>query len=408
VERRISPSVFSNDASWFDTTVTEPVSRFGGGPAVFRFGVNVPNDAPPGRYDAIVSRGLDTLHTAFLVRPPVTATLGLPNEKKETLAVTMTNQTSDTISVSGEIKADTSWQSPGTPGRTRGRHPLPVSVVIPDLEVALKPLETRIVDVPLKFTGYNRENQLYPVHLALTSAGFSSEIAHDFYVGVAHFAKTPPSLDGSWRDWNRGDPMTIDRPSQIGRLLFGNQTWHGVNDLSARIYAMYDRTFLYVGADVTDDSVVSHWDFPRMGYPWDTDCMEVVIDARGNSLQGYDPPTPGTYRHLCLPEYRETDFSSIAWQGAGAPDLPKPNLIPGGKTYFHRVKGGYAIIARFPLAAIQGIIAKPGYKIGFDVAINDNDGTSFRKNQHIWAGYLQNQSWWDLSTIGALVFGPDN
>jgi len=29
-------------------------------------------------------------------------------------------------------------------------------------------------------------------------------------------------------------------------------------------------------------------------------------------------------------------------------------------------------------------VAKPGFKIGFDVAINDNDGTSFRKNQHIW------------------------
>jgi hypothetical protein len=145
-----------------------------------------------------------------------------------------------------------------------------------------------------------------------------------------------------------------------------------------------------------------------MGYPWDTDCMEVVIDARDNSMQGHDPPTPGTYRHLCLAEYRQTDFSSLAWQGAGAPSLLKPNLIPGGETYFHRTKEGYAMIARFPLAGIPGIVAKPGYKIGFDVAINDNDGTSFRKNQHIWAGYDQNQSWWDLSTIGALVFGPDN
>ena len=408
VERRISPPVYRNDASWLSVNVPGPVSRFGGGPFVYRFGLTIPNDAPPGMYDAIVSCGSDSLRTTFLVRAPVTAAMFLPNEKQETLSVSLTNQTADTLSVSAQINADPAWKSPGISMRTRGRRPLPVPIGIPGLEVTLNPRESKGVDIPLKLSGYTKENQLYPVRLGLKSGGFESEITHDFYVGVARFAKTPPSLDGSWKDWNRDDPMTIDRPSQIGRLLFGNQKWHGVNDLSARIYAMYDRTYLYVGADVTDDSVVSHWDFPRMGYPWDTDCMEVVIDTRNNSMQGYDPPTPGTYRHLCLAEYRQTDFSSIAWQGAGAPDLPKPNLIPGGETYFHRRNGGYAIIARFPLAAMPGIIAKPGYKIGFDVAINDNDGTSFRKNQHIWAGYLQNQSWWDLSTIGALVFGPDN
>jgi hypothetical protein len=408
VERRTLPSGYRRDASWIDGIVSESGSGARGGSRTFQFSLDVPSDAFPGSYAALFSRGKDTVRESFVVRPPVTATLSLPNDRKESLCVEFKNETPDSISVSAQIKADPSWKAPGITSRTRGRNPLPVPVRTPELEVTLKPLESKRVQLPLQLSGYTKENQLYPVGLALKSGGFTSEITHDFYVGVSHFAKTPPSLDGSWNGWNCDDPMTIDRPSQIGRLLFGNQPWHGVNDLSARIYAMYDRAYLYVGADVTDDSVVSHWDFPRMGYPWDTDCMEVVIDARDNSLQGCDPPTPGTYRHLCLPEYRQTDFSSIAWQGAGAPDLPKPNLIPGGETYFHRVKGGYTIIARFPLAGIPGIMAKPGYKIGFDVAINDNDGTSFRKNQHIWAGYLQNQSWWDLSTIGALVFGPDN
>ena len=43
--------------------------------------------------------------------------------------------------------------------------------------------------------------------------------------------------------------------------------------------------------------------------------------------------------------------------------------------------------------------------MGFDVAFSDNDGTTYRKNQHIWAGYGQNQSWWDMETIGILIFG---
>ena len=55
---------------------------------------------------------------------------------------------------------------------------------------------------------------------------------------------------------------------------------------------------------------------------------------------------------------------------------------------------------------MKELVVKPGNKIGFDVAINDNDGTNYRRNQHIWAGYNSNQSWWDMGTIGALVFGP--
>jgi len=40
------------------------------------------------------------------------------------------------------------------------------------------------------------------------------------------------------------------------------------------------------------------------------------------------------------------------------------------------------------------------------VAISDNDGsTTYRTNQYIWAGFNQNQSWWDMGTIWALVFG---
>jgi hypothetical protein len=242
----------------------------------------------------------------------------------------------------------------------------------------------------------------------MSAGGYRETVVHDFYTGVAHFAPTPPSLDGSWRGWNRGNPILINKASQIGRLLFGNQPWHGEADLSASIYAMYDESFLYVGAAVSDDSLVTHWDFPRMSYPWDTDCMEVVLDVRTNSGQGQDPPTPGLFRHLSLAEYRVTDFSAEAWQGAGAggPLLPKPNLVPGAETYFHRAKGGYSIAARFPLSSLHGVVARPGYKIGFDVAINDNDGTNYRRNQHIWAGYNQNQSWWDTGTIGALLFGP--
>jgi hypothetical protein len=108
-----------------------------------------------------------------------------------------------------------------------------------------------------------------------------------------------------------------------------------------------------------------------------------------------------------MAEFRTIDFGPTMWQGGGAggPLLPKPNLVPGAETYFLRTRTGYNMICRYPLSSLHGVTAKPGYKIGFDIGINDNDGTNYRKNQHIWAGFNQNQSWWDMGTIGALVFG---
>ena len=403
VERQVFPVDHRSDAAWIDGISSAPLSIPAGKTETVTLRLDVPGDAAPVTYGAVVSFGNETVRKSFVVRPPVTASMSIPNGEKETLRIEMTNQTPDSVAASAGLSPDPAWQSPRVAGR--GRHPLTAPGRIPEMNVVLKPLEKKRIEVPLRLSGYSAGNQLYPVLLTLKSGGYKSEIKHDFYVGVAHFAPAPPSLDGSWNGWNRARPMTIDRAAQIGRLLFGNQPWHGTQDLSSRIFVMYDRSYLYVGEDVTDDSLVSHWDFPRIQYPWDTDCMETVIDVRTNSTQGHDPPTPGAFRHLSLPEYRQTDFSAIAWQGAGAQPLPRPNLVSGGETYFHRTPNGYSMIARFPLSSLQGIVARPGYKVGFDLAINDNDGTSFRKNQHIWAGYDQNQSWWDLGTIGALVFG---
>jgi hypothetical protein len=318
----------------------------------------------------------------------------MPNAKPEQLQMEFTNRTSEHLTVSTELSLNPAWNPAG---RVRNR-------------VVLRPLETKTTSIRVHHASSMQGSESSPVRLRMACGNFQQEVERDLYVGTAHFAVSPPALDGSWKGWDRSNPIRIAQAAQIGKLLFGNQPWGGPDDLSASVYAMYDDRYLYIGAEVRDDSLVTHWDFPRMSYPWDTDCMEVVLDTRTGSGQGFDPPTPGLFRHLSLAEYRETDFSAEAWQGAGAggPLLPKPHLVPEAQTYFHRSRGGYAMIARYPLSRLNGALPTPGFKIGFDVAINDNDGTNYRKNQHIWAGYNQNQSWWDMGTIGALIFGPRN
>lgn len=394
VERTVFPSTYTDSADWIDRRSSESKTIPSGGMEVYTLNIDVPNDAAPVEYPALLVFGSDTLRTTFVVQAPVRARVMMPNAKPEQLQMEFTNRTSESLSVSTELSLDPRWNPAGA---IRNR-------------VLLRPFETKTTSVRVHHAGSLQGSQSSPVRLRMSCGNFHQEMERDFYLATAHFAVSPPALDGSWRGWDRSDPMRITQAAQIGKLLFGNQPWGGPVDLSASIYAMYDDQYIYIGAEVQDDSLVTHWDFPRMSYPWDTDCMEVVLDTRTGSGQGYDPPTPGLFRHLSLAEYRETDFSADAWQGAGAggPLLPKPNLVPEGQTYFHRSRGGYAMIARFPLSRLSGAVRTPGSKIGFDVAINDNDGTNYRKNQHIWAGYNQNQSWWDMGTIGVLIFGSRN
>jgi len=105
------------------------------------------------------------------------------------------------------------------------------------MSVTLEPFERRSESKSLSGCGYTKVNQLYPVRLGLKTGEFVSEITHDFYVGVAHFAKNPPSLTHLERmDSARPMLMTAiaDRQAPLR-----NQPWTGEKDLSRNI-SMYD------------------------------------------------------------------------------------------------------------------------------------------------------------------------
>ncbi|HEX9006148.1 MAG TPA: heparinase II/III family protein [Bacteroidota bacterium] len=389
VTRPIYPDHYRKDPSWLTEAAVSSRGKGAGPGEVIQLAIDVPNDAPPVEYPVILHIGGDSVAVPFHVAPPVRAEVLLPNGPAQTLLIRLENLTGSTLVTEMTVSPERAWRMKG-PGQ---------------YSLRLDPKADTAVRIPVELAAYSSANQLYPVKIALRSGSFSTEVVRDLYAVVAHRASSSPSLDGSWHGWDTARPATIDRQSQVCRLLLGNQPWRGKQDLSARVFVMYDESSLYVGAAVTDDSLVTHWNFPVMSYPWDTDCMEVVLDTRTGSDQGSDPPTPGLFRHLSLAEYRYTDFPPELWQGGGAggPLLPKPLLVPGAETFFTRSGSGYAMICRYPAASLRGLRLLPGTKIGFDVAISDNDGTSYRKNQHIWAGFTQNQSWWDMGTIGILL-----
>ncbi len=392
VRRTISPKEPSRDVTWIDGRSSDVVTVPPFGSAVIRIPLEVPNDAALVTHLATVRFGSATLHKRFRVAQPVTADVHLPNRRGEIVEIMLTNNTPSSQTITAQLSLGKEWKVIGSARNT----------------LTLQAKEEKKIAIPAQFVGYNPQNQYSPARLHIEQETFSTALERDLYVGIAHYARQTPSLDGSWQGWERAHPIVINLPSQVHKLLLGNQPWLGPTDLSANIYAMYDEKHLYVGAEVTDQTVISRWDYPRMSYAWDTDCMEVVIDTRTTADQGTDPPTPGLFRHLSMPEYRKTELPVELWRGhgAGGPTLPKPLLVQNAETYFKKRTNGYSIICRYPFASLNGLVPQPGAKIGFDVAINDNDGSTYRKNTHIWAGYTANQTWWDMGSIGALIFGP--
>ncbi len=59
-------------------------------------------------------------------------------------------------------------------------------------------------------------------------------------------------LDGNLDEWNLSSPIVMD---DITQLVRDGHFWNGPDDLSAKVYIAWDETYLYIAADVTEDSV---------------------------------------------------------------------------------------------------------------------------------------------------------
>jgi len=319
------------------------------------------------------------------VQDPIDVDLSLPNLKKNQMLLMLTNNTKEKLSCTVFLDGLKNWD-----------------IKKRKISISLLPGKKSSFALAAELKGYNSKQQ-YPVGIKLQSGDLLVEKIKHFTIAKARFADDLPSLSGDWKGWDKREPVRINRGDQVCKLLMGNQKWNGPDDLSGEVYIMYDKEYLYIGVNVIDDVVVSHWNYPEMSYPWDTDSIEFIIDARSGSDQCVDPPTPGLWRHLMIAEYRKTDFAHWRFGSAGGPTLPKPNLFRDAETYYQKTKNGYSMICRIPVISMNMKKLEKGMKLGFDIAINDNDGTSFRKNTHIWSGYTQNQVWWVIESIGVLI-----
>lgn len=163
-----------------------------------------------------------------------------------------------------------------------------------------------------------------------------------------------------------------DFPEQIEKVLKGDV---GAPDIAANWKGLWDTDNAYIIVEVTDNSLQNdsdNW--------WEDDAIEVFIDGDNSRFGMYDG---------------ENDFQwGFKWQSdvINAGGSNPANSTDGIIYKMVETINGYSLEVSIPWTTI-GITPEAGSKIGFDIAINDDDDGGDKDNKLSWnanrdVGYL--------------------
>jgi len=185
---------------------------------------------------------------------------------------------------------------------------------------------------------------------------------------------TPITIDGSIDAiWNNASVA----PASATKLLTGTVT--NSADLSGEFKALWDNTYLYILADVNDDTKIN--DSENV---YEDDDIEVYIDIDNDKATTY-----GT-----------NDFQySFGWDDGTTVGVIPSTGATTGITYSAVAKtGGYIVEARIPWTTVQGT-PTVGQILGIDFMINDDDDAGTRDAKLSW------NSATDMAYQDASLFG---
>jgi endoglucanase len=177
-------------------------------------------------------------------------------------------------------------------------------------------------------------------------------------------------------------PMTIDgNLSEAGWIITNTvtRTIIGTDNNTVTFGALWDDTYLYVGAKVLDANLFSD----SAPYPWQDDALEIYIDGNHNRGTSYD-----TYDRQIVKGWNTGDI----WVNG--------NQTNGILQAWAPITGGYSVEVAIPWGDL-GITPSSGAVIGFDVGNDDDDNGGDREGQDMWAGTVNN--WTDTSAFGDLT-----
>ena len=177
---------------------------------------------------------------------------------------------------------------------------------------------------------------------------------------LAKKAKKPVRIDGDFAPFSAGIPIVMDSD----KFLKEGKTWKGPKDLSASIYLLWDETYFYMYAKVTDNMPMVN--SRTNGDIWNGDGIELTF--------------PGCQVGFGAGDGRANKPIIWIWQKKRSP--------AGGEIHVSRSldPAGYILEAKVPWKELKATPPKAGEEIAFDIAVDDADETWERKTQFVWNG----------------------
>jgi endo-1,4-beta-xylanase len=177
-----------------------------------------------------------------------------------------------------------------------------------------------------------------------------------------------PTIDGI------ADPVWLAAPE------ITTHTWvQGTSGSTARVKTMWDASYMYILAVVTDNRLSK-----ASPNPWEQDSIEVFVDQNNAKTTSYQPDDG---------QYRVNYANEQSYGGAASADtfVTATTIIPGG----------YVVEAAIRLDAVQ---AQENASIGFDVQVNnDEQGNGTRSSVVTWSD-PSGLSYRNTSKLGVLQF----
>jgi endo-1,4-beta-xylanase len=197
---------------------------------------------------------------------------------------------------------------------------------------------------------------------------------------AAPMEKEFPAPEGQIADAVWGTPAAIDgsmdpafekaTPIETGMETMGD------NAATAKAWMLWDNQYVYVHLEVMDPKLSD-----ANANPWEKDSIEVFIDEKNTKTDKY---TAGDA------QYRVNFKNEKSVGTGGSLDKMKSGAMV--------IDGGYAVTIAVPF-----LVTKPvaGSYIGFDVQVNDDDGSGMRTGQRNWNDDTNN-GWQNASVFGNL------
>ena len=179
-----------------------------------------------------------------------------------------------------------------------------------------------------------------------------------------------PTIDG-----NLSDIQSLPA-HDISHLDLWSGAAEGPEDIGGQFRVGYDDTNLYIGVQITDQTVVCNIAPDNIRAHWRTDSVEVTIDPSGQSQT-----TSTTFKSGIFPCTTER-FEARAERDADANQGVIEETAPGMEVASQPIESGYTLEIKIPWADMPSQ-PEPGGKIGFNVLIYDGDQADARPGADI-------------------------